>query len=131
MGFPVKEVVHPSFVTWKPWWLGLAGFNEWMVRCGLEFAGHPGTDEFINNTGDTATLNLTLHGKIKNIPASGYEVAVDEEPPHRIRIRGTVYEKFFYGPKLKLVTEISTTPGSDTFQISDRLTNSSFPRNFN
>ena len=130
---PVKEVVHPSFVDLESrgglgW---LEGFNEWMVRCGLEFAGHPGTDEFINNTGDTATLNLTLHGKIQNIPASDYEVVVDEEPPHRIRIRGTVYEKFFYGPKLKLVTEISTTPGSDTFQISDRLTNEgSFPQEF-
>ena len=101
----------------------LEGFNEWMVRCGLEFAGHPGTDQFINNTGDPATLNLTLHGKIQNIPASSYEIVVDPDPPHRIRIRGTVYESFFYGPKLKLVTEVSTLPGSETFQISDHLTN--------
>ena len=40
---PVKEVVHPSFVDLDSrgglgW---LEGFNEWMVRCGLEFAGHP------------------------------------------------------------------------------------------
>ena len=122
---PVKEIVHPSHINLDSrsglgW---LEGFNEWMVRCGLEFAGHPGTDEFINNTGSPATLNLTLHGKIQNIPASSYEVAVDPSPPHRIRIRGTVYEKFFYGPKLKLITEISTIPGSDTFQISDQLTN--------
>ena len=47
----------------------------------------------------------------------------DPEPPHRIRIRGTVYESFFYGPKLKLVAEVSTIPGTDTFQISDQLTN--------
>lgn len=122
---PVKEVVHPSFIDLESrgglgW---LEGFNEWMVRCGLEFAGHPGTDQFINNTGDKATLNLTLHGKIQNIPASSYEVIVDQEPPHRIRIRGTVYESFFYGPKLKLITEISTLPGSNSFQISDQLTN--------
>ena len=122
---PVKEVVHPSHIDLESrgglgW---LEGFNEWMVRCGLEFAGHPGTDQFINNTGDPSTLNLTLHGKIQNIPASDYEVVVDPEPPHRIRIRGTVYESFFYGPKLKLVTEVSTTPGSDNFQISDQLTN--------
>ena len=122
---PVKEVVHPSHIDLESrgglgW---LEGFNEWMVRCGLEFAGHPGTDQFINNTGDPSTLNLTLHGKIQNIPAYDYEVVVDPEPPHRIRIRGTVYESFFYGPKLKLVTEVSTTPGSDTFQISDQLTN--------
>ena len=68
---PVKEVVHPKYIRLEDrgglgW---LEGFNEWMVRCGLEFAGHPGTDEFINNTGSPATLNLTLHGKIQNIPA--------------------------------------------------------------
>ena len=122
---PVKEVVHPSHIDLESrgglgW---LEGFNEWMVRCGLEFAGHPGTDQFLNNTGDPVTLDLTLHGKIQNIPASSYEVLVDPEPPHRIRIRGTIYESFFYGPKLKLVAEISTIPGSDTFQISDQLTN--------
>ena len=122
---PVKEVVHPSFVDLESrgglgW---LEGFNEWMVRCGLEFAGHPGKDQFVDNTGNKATLDLTLHGKIQNIPASEYEVVVDPEPPHRIRIRGTVYESFFYGPKLKLVTEVSTIPGSEEFQISDKITN--------
>ena len=122
---PVKEVVHPSHIDLESrgglgW---LEGFNEWMVRCGLEFAGHPGTDQFLNNTGDPVTLDLTLHGKIQNIPASSYEILVDPKPPHRIRIRGTIYESFFYGPKLKLVAEISTIPGSDTFQISDQLTN--------
>ena len=122
---PVKEIVHPSHINLDSrgglgW---LEGFNEWMVRCGLEFAGHPGTDEFIDNTGNPSTLNLTLHGKIQNIPASEYEIIIDPEPPHRIRIRGTVYEKFFYGPKLKLITEISTLAGSDTFQISDQLIN--------
>ena len=70
-------------------------------------------------------------GKIQNIPASSYEVIIDSVPPHRIRVRGTVYESFFYGPKLKLVTEISTIPGSDSFQISDQLTNEgAFAREF-
>ena len=122
---PVKEVVHPSFIDLESrgglgW---LEGFNEWMVRCGLEFAGHPGKDQFIDNTGSKAELDLTLHGKIQNIPASNYQVIVDPEPPHRIRLRGTVFESFFYGPKLKLVTEISTLPGSEEFQISDQITN--------
>lgn len=130
---PVKEVVHPSFVNLESrgglgW---LEGFNEWMVRCGLEFAGHPGEDEFVNNTGDTATMDLTLHGKIQNVPASDWEVLVDPKPPHRIRVRGTVYEKFFYGPKLKLVAEVSTVPGSDSFRISDVVTNEgAFPQEF-
>lgn len=130
---PVKEIVHPSHINLDSrgglgW---LEGFNEWMVRCGLEFAGHPGTDEFIDNTGNPSTLNLTLHGKIQNIPASEYEIIIDPEPPHRIRVSGTVYEKFFYGPKLKLVTEISTVAGSDTFQISDQVINEgAFPQEF-
>lgn len=122
---PVEGIVHPSFMDLESrgglgW---LEGFNEWMVRCGLEFAGHPGTDEFVNNTGDKATMDLTLHGKVGNIPASEVEVIVDSEAPHRIRVRGVVYEKFFYGPKLKLVAEVSVVPGEDTFRIDDTVTN--------
>lgn len=122
---PVEGIVHPAFIDLESrgglgW---LEGFNEWMVRCGLEFAGHPGTDEFVNNTGDTATMDLTLHGKIGNIPASSVEVIVDSEPPHRIHVRGVVFEKFFYGPKLKLTAEVSVVPGADTFRIDDTITN--------
>ena len=122
---PVEEIVHPSLIDLESrgglgW---LEGFNEWMVRCGLEFAGHPGADEFVTNTGDIATMDLTLHGKIGNIPASAVEVLVDSQPPYRIRVRGTVYEKFFFGPKLKLVSEISVVPGEATFRIDDHVTN--------
>ncbi len=122
---PVKEIVHPQFINLQSrgglgW---LEGFNEWMVRCGLEWSGHPGKDEFINNTGDKAEMDLTLHGKVGNIPASEVEVVIDRQPPHRIRIRGRVDERMFYGPKLELWTEISTEPGSNSFRIDDRLTN--------
>jgi hypothetical protein len=118
---PVKEVVHPKYINLESrgglgW---LAGFNEWMVRCGLEYAGHPGEDRFINNTGDEAKMELTLHGKIGNIPASEVHVVVDD----RIRIRGRVDERMFYGTQLELWTEISTEPGSACFTISDRITN--------
>jgi len=122
---PVKEVVHPSLINLESrgglgW---LEGFNEWMVRCGLESAGHPGVDKFINNVGDEATMELTLHGKIANIPASEVEVVIDPEPPHRIRVRGRVDERMFYGPKLEMQTEISTVPGSNSLQIADVITN--------
>lgn len=122
---PVEGLVHPSLVDLESrgglgW---LEGFNEWMVRCGLEYAGHPGTDEFVTNTGEKATMDLTLHGKIGNIPASGVEVIVESKAPHRIRVRGIVYEKFFYGPKLKLAAEVSVVPGEDTFRIDDTVTN--------
>jgi hypothetical protein len=122
---PVKEVVHPQHIRLPArgglgW---LEGFNEWMVRCGLEFAGHPGRDKFITNTGDEAEMDLTLHGKIGNIPASEVEVVIDRAPPHRLRVRGRVDERMFYGPKLTLWTEISTEPGASTFRIEDSIRN--------
>lgn len=124
---PVKEVVYPSFINLEShggsgW---LEGFNEWMSRGGLAFAGAPGSDQYITKTGDKVEHFLPLNGKIQNTPASNYEVSVDPAPPYRIRIRGTLYEAAFKGPSLKLVTEISTVPGSDHFQISDQLTNNS------
>ncbi len=122
---PVKEVVHPQFVDLETrgglgW---LEGFNEAMVRCGLEFAGHPGRDEFLDNTGAKAEMDLTLHGKIGNIPASEVEVVVDRTPPYRIHVSGTIHERSFYGPKLELRTEVSTVPGSDEFRIDDTVIN--------
>jgi len=122
---PVREVVHPKYVNLEArgglgW---LEGFNEWMARCGLEWAGHPGVDRFVNNVGEQAEMNLTLHGKVANIPASEVEVIVEGAPRPRIRVRGRVDERAFYGPKLELWTEVSTEPGSSTFRIEDALTN--------
>ena len=122
---PVTEIVDPKLINLQSrgglgW---LEGFNEWMVRCGLESAGHPGVDRFINNVGDDATMELTLHGKIANIPASEVEVVIDPDPPHRLRVRGRVEERMFYGPKLVLEAEISTVPGSNRFQLADLIVN--------
>lgn len=122
---PVKEVVHPHHINLQSrgglGWLD--GFNEWVVRCGLESNGAPGADQFINNNGDTATMELNLHGKIANIPASEVEVVVDRVAPYRIRIRGRVDERMMYGPQLELWTEISTEPGSNELRIADIVTN--------
>jgi hypothetical protein len=122
---PVKEVVHPRFMNLQArgglgW---LEGFNEWMVRCGLESNGQAGKDEFINNMGDKATMDLTLHGKIANLPAQEVEVAVERESPFRITIRGIVHERMVFGPKLELDTILSTVPGTNTFRIRDVVTN--------
>jgi hypothetical protein len=122
---PVKDVVHPQFINLNArgglGWLD--GFNEWLCRCGLESNGGPGPDRFINNIGDEAVMELTLHGKIANLPAQEVELVVDREPPHRIRLRGRVDERMLFGPKLELQTEISTEPGSNTFRIADVVTN--------
>ena len=122
---PVTEIVHPKHVNLQlrgglGW---LEGFNEWLARCGLENTGQAGQDEIVNNVGDKATVDLTLHGKIANIPASEVVVIVDAKPPHRITIRGIVHEKMLFGPKLELVTELSTEPGSNAFRIEDKVTN--------
>lgn len=122
---PVTEIVHPHFIDLNSrgglgW---LEGFNEFMCRCGLESNGHPGTDRFVNNVGDEAEMELTLHGKIANIPASSVEVTVDRQAPYTIRIRGQVNEKFLFGPKLELRTEIAVVPGETSFQLTDVVTN--------
>jgi len=122
---PVKEVVHPQWINLQSrgglGWLD--GFSEFVCRCGLENNGHPGTDKFINNTGDEATMELTLHGKIANLPAQDVEVIVAREVPYRISVRGRVHERMFLGPKLELQTEISTEAGSAEFRVHDVITN--------
>lgn len=122
---PVRDVRHPQFINLESrgglgW---LEGFNEWLVRCGLEFAGGPGQDRFVTNTGAVAEMNLTLHGKIANIPASEVELVVDRMPPYTVRLRGRVDETMFYGPKLELWTELEVTPGTAGFRTIDTITN--------
>ncbi len=115
---PVKQIVHPTHVDLNDhgglgW---LSGFNEMMVRCGLSWAGHPGEDD---------GKMLTLHGRIGNIPATDVSVVVDDQAPYRIRIRGKVEEKMFKFGVFELWTEVSTVPGSGSFEIVDRLVNKS------
>ena len=67
---PVKDIVHPSLINLESrgglgW---LEGFNEWLCRCGMEWNGQPGTDRFINNRGEEDTMELTLHGRVANLP---------------------------------------------------------------
>jgi peroxiredoxin len=124
---PVSGLVHPQYVNLENrrglgW---LEGFNEWMVRCGVEFFGAPGTDEFTDNTGNKATMDLTLHGKICNTPASMVEIIIEREPPYHITVRGRVDETLLHGPKLDIWTQVSTVPGTGEFQISDTVTNRS------
>jgi hypothetical protein len=122
---PVKEVVNPAYINLHSrgglgW---LEGFNEWIVRCGLENTGAPGKDKFINNVGDEAEMDLTLHGKIANIPASEVEIVIERDEPYKIHLIGRVFERMFYGPKLELISEIVTEPNSNKFTIHDTIIN--------
>jgi hypothetical protein len=130
---PVREVVHPAQINLTThgglgW---LEGFNEFLVRCGLESFGPPGVDTFKTSAGTDAQQHLTLHGRIANIPASEVEVVVDRTPPHRIRVRGRVDERMLFGPQLELWTEISTEPRSNEFRVEDQVRNvAASPREF-
>eukprot|EP00746_Dinoflagellata_sp_MGD_P004493 gnl/MRDRNA2_/MRDRNA2_108687_c0_seq1.p1 gnl/MRDRNA2_/MRDRNA2_108687_c0~~gnl/MRDRNA2_/MRDRNA2_108687_c0_seq1.p1 ORF type:complete len:439 (-),score=64.61 gnl/MRDRNA2_/MRDRNA2_108687_c0_seq1:172-1488(-) len=119
---PVKEIVHPQNINLHDrggiaW---LDGFNEWMVRCGFAFAGHPGQDTFTNELGGEETHDLTLHGKAGNIPASEVIVKVDQ---NRVTIQGRVDEVSMFGTNLQMWTEISTEIGSAEIQFHDVLQN--------
>lgn len=121
---PIKEVVNPAFMTLDArgglGWLD--GFNEWLVRCGFEWSGHPGMDD---------GKLMTLHGRVGNTPASKVVVSIDDKAPHRIHIRGRVDEKVFKFADYEAWTEISTEPGSLSLRVSDTLTNrSDYEREF-
>jgi galactose mutarotase-like enzyme len=122
---PVKDLVHPSLINLNSrgglgW---LEGFNEWLCRCGMEWNGQPGTDRVVNNMGEETTMELTLHGRIANLPAQEVLLIAERDPPYRLTLRGIVHERMFNGPKLELTSELSVEPGARAFRLSDAVTN--------
>jgi galactose mutarotase-like enzyme len=119
---PVKDPVNPAFINQTErggigW---LKGFNEWIVRCGLNSMGAPGTDTVLDYSGNAFDVSLTLHGNIANIPARAVSVEITDEA---ITLRGEVDETMMFGPALRLNTEIRTEIGSGTLTITDTVTN--------
>ena len=116
-----SEVVHPSHIQLESRGGRMAeGFNEW--RCVAD-SNSPDTREpsIHRQHRRTASLTLTLHGKIQNIPhplpnQRRPEPLTEFASAERLR-------EILLRPQTQVVTEISTVPGSDTFQISDKLTN--------
>ncbi len=122
---PARGPVHPQFVNLQErgglgW---LAGFDEMVVRCGLDSTGAPGTDTIINNMGVPSESELTLHGKIANIPASRVEVRVCQGNPPELVVIGETYEAALFCPKFRLISTVSTKCGSNSFTITDEITN--------
>ncbi len=121
---PDKVLVHPKHIDLQtPRDLDeLKHFNEWMIRSGLKHIGWPETGKPDDSIGDKEKME-TLRGEIGLTPASQVEVVVEREAPYLIRIRGKVDQTSENGAKFELWTEISTEPGSNTFQILDKITN--------
>jgi hypothetical protein len=121
---PIIGPVHPKFVdAGDRGGLGwLAGFDEWLCRCGLASNGPPGMD---------GTTPLTLHGRIANLPAHYVEVRVSLDPPYEISVTGQVDECALFFGRLRLTTTYTTVPGSNRLVIYDAIDNrSSSPAEF-
>ncbi len=114
---PVRGPVHPAFVPLaEPSGLGwLDGFDELLVRCGLESNGAP---EF----GDDGRLRYPLHGRIGNKPAHRVSLMVDGDAGE-LALTGEVEESRFHFAKLRLTSTLATRAGESGFRIRDVVKN--------
>jgi hypothetical protein len=124
---PQHGPVHPRFVP-----LGerggvgwLYGFDEWLCRCGLASNGPPGEDVRTDRAGRTVREQLTLHGRIANLPAHRVEVRVGLEPPYELVVIGQVAEAGLFCPHLELTSALTTAPGSNRVVVHDVVENRS------
>lgn len=122
---PVGQIVHPSYINnLARGGLGwLEGFTEWIARCGMENCGAPGHDDHAPLPGEVPLGDITVHGKVSNLPASEVVVSVMRQKPYTITVYGRVDEKMLFGPKLELHTWISITPGTTAFNVHDEIHN--------
>ncbi len=114
---PVRGPVHPQFVpVMEPSGLGwLDGFDELLVRCGLESNGAPDFDP-------PGRLRYPLHGRIANRPARRVEVEVDDESGE-IAVTGVVEETRFLFRSLRMTSRASTRVGENHLRIRDEVEN--------
>ena len=114
---PVEDgPVNPSFVNLMNWGgLGwLEGFDELLARCGLENNGAPYAE---------GVATFGLHGKIANIPAHYVAVHVEDRPDGTIAIEGHVDEAKLFSTQVRMITTISTQPGSNALTVRDEFRN--------
>jgi hypothetical protein len=114
---PVRGPVHPKFVpVAEPSGLGwLDGFDELLVRCGLESNGSPEFEE-------AGRLKYPLHGRIANRPAHRVELRIDSRT-REVALMGVVEETRFLFTNLRLTSTISTTIGSSIIRVRDEVEN--------
>ena len=114
---PVKGPVHPSRVaSLDPSGLGwLEGFDELLVRCGLESNGAPEFDE-------QGTLRYPLHGRIGNLAADSLSIEYDESSGS-LELIGEVCEAKMFVKRLRLRSRLRVRAGSRDIEILDDVTN--------
>ncbi len=114
---PVAGPVHPSFVpVHDPNGLGwLEGFDELVVRCGLQSNGAP-------DFGADGILRFPLHGRIGNLPAHSLSVVVDQEAG-TLDVIGRVIETRFHIQSLKMDVQYRFHVNQSIIDCIDRVTN--------
>ncbi|MBL8798090.1 MAG: aldose 1-epimerase family protein [Planctomycetia bacterium] len=124
---PVRGPVHPRFVnlTERQGLGWLRGFDELLCRCGLACNGPPGEDAWTDKQGASHKSQVTLHGRITNLPAQLVEVRIGLDPPYEMSVIGRVEECELFGPQLVLTTTITTAPGSNRLVLHDVVENRS------
>jgi galactose mutarotase-like enzyme len=116
---PTRGPVHPHFVPiFDPSGIGwLEGFDELLVRCGLQSNGAP---QF-NAQGQ---LQYPLHGRIANLPVEYVELNVDTEAGE-ITIETVTCESRFLIYDLRIKTTYRLRINSRTIDINDTVMNAS------
>ncbi len=114
---PVDGPVHPALVPLTDgdglgW---LEGFDELLVRCGLESNGAP-------EHSDDGKLRFPLHGRIANLPASHLHVTADPASG-RVSLSGEMLESKLFFKRLRLKATLTFIAGACDIEIVDEVTN--------
>lgn len=114
---PISGPIHPSLVpVFDPNGIGwLEGFDELVVRCGLESNGAPEYDP-------AGHLLYPLHGRIANLPAQSLSIEYDEASG-RLDVIGEVLESRLFIKRLRLRSRIRFHAGSAEISLLDDVTN--------
>ena len=114
---PNPGPAHPSLVPiFDPSGLGwLEGFDELVVRCGLESNGAPEHD-------DAGRLIYPLHGRIANLPAISLAIEFDEASG-RLEVIGEVIESRLFFKRLRLRSRVRFHAGKADVELLDDVTN--------
>lgn len=114
---PNRGPVHPAFVPIsEPSGLGwLSGFDEMMVRCGLESNGAPVHSE-------QGALLYPVHGRIANLPA--HLVTLDyDAATETLTLTGVVEETRFLFLNLRMTSQYIVKAGESKITIRDTVEN--------
>ncbi|TWU15918.1 aldose 1-epimerase family protein [Allorhodopirellula heiligendammensis] len=114
---PVVGPVHPNYVDiGEPSGLGwLSGFDELVVRCGLESNGAPEHDS-------SGRLVYPLHGHIANTPADALSVEFDEASGRVELVAETIEARLFF-KRWRMRTRVRIHADRDDVELLDDVTN--------